>query len=39
MRPLSAVRPFSLLPALLLGLGLQPLAAQDSADKAMHEHG
>ncbi len=39
MRALSAARPLSLLPALLLGLGLRPLAAQDSAHKAMHEHG
>ena len=39
MRALSAARPLSLLPALLLGLGLRPLAAQDSAHKATHEHG
>jgi hypothetical protein len=39
MRALSAARPLSLLPALLLGLGLRPLAAQDSAHKAMHEQG
>ena len=39
MRAFPALRPLSLLPALLLGLGLRPLAAQDSAHKAMHEHG
>jgi hypothetical protein len=39
MRALSVARPLSLLPALLLGLGLRPLAAQDSAHKATHEHG
>jgi hypothetical protein len=40
MRALSAARPLSLLPALLLSLGLGPLAAQeDSAHKAKHKHG
>ena len=39
MRAFPALRPLSLLPALLLGLGVRPLAAQDSAHKAMHEHG
>ena len=39
MRALSAARPLSLLPALLLGLGLQPLAAQDSVHTATHEQG
>lgn len=37
MRARSAARPLSLLPALLLGLGL-PLAAQDADHQAKHEH-
>ena len=38
MRVLSAARPLSLLPALLLGLGLHPLTAQDAGHQATHEH-
>src|SRR5215211_4154698 len=34
----SSARPLSLLPALLLGLGLHPLAAQDADHQAKHEH-
>ncbi len=39
MRARPALRPLSLLPALLLGLGLRPLAAQSAAPHAAHEHG
>jgi hypothetical protein len=38
MRVSSAGRPLSLLPALLLSLGLGPLAAQDADHQAKHEH-
>jgi hypothetical protein len=40
MRMLSAARPLSLLPVLLLGLGLRPLAAQEADHQAKpgHDH-
>jgi hypothetical protein len=38
MRPSSAARLLSLFPALLFGLGLGALAAQDTARQAGHEH-
>jgi hypothetical protein len=38
MRAFPALRPLSLLPALLLGAGLSPLVAQEADHAAAHEH-